>query len=172
MENIDNPYWTDLNNVNQDVYWNCKVIVDNGYYFVINEHKNFDLAGKILKLEAIIDDVLNKLKKEKYEYKEELINNIKEKKKLLKELLDKYNDDKEKYLQYDDFYRDLFHFHLDKYIVKGLTDEQERFTAIMNNIQIILRDKFLDFRKSYFTIRNSFFEANKYIIKVRKLFNF
>ena len=37
------------------------------------------MAGKIAKLDAIIDDVLTKLKEEKYEYKEELTNNIKEK---------------------------------------------------------------------------------------------
>ena len=85
----------------QYLFWDQKYIDISGYLFIKNEHKHFDLAGKILKLDAIIDDILNKLKKEKYEYKEELINNINEKKKLLKELLDNYNDAKEKYLQFD-----------------------------------------------------------------------
>ena len=42
---------------------------------------------------------------------DELINNIKENKKLLKELLVKYNEIKEKdlqYLQFDELYDDLF----------------------------------------------------------------
>ena len=101
-----------------------------------------------------------------------MINNITEKKKLLKKLLDNYNDVKETYLQFDKLYRDLFNFYLIRYVAEGLTNEQTRFTAIMNNIQTLLSDKFSDFCHSYFTIRNSFFEANKYIIKVRKLFNF
>ena len=172
MEDIENPYWTDLNNVHQDVFWNWKTISEEGKRFVKNEHKKFDLAGKIVKLDAIIDDVLNKLKNEKYECKEELINNITEKKKLLKNLLDNYNDAKEKYLQYDEFYSNLFYSYLLRYADVYFMDEETRFTAIMNNIQTLLRDKFSDFSQSYFTIRNSFFEANNYIIKVRKLFNF
>ena len=116
---------------------------------------------RLVKLDAIIDDVLNNLKNEKYEYKEELINNITEKKKLLKKLLDNYNDVKETYLQFDKLYRDLFNFYLIRYVSEGSTNERTRFTAIMNNIQTLLSDKFSDFRHSYFTIRNSFFEANK-----------
>ena len=172
MEDIVNPYWTDLNEVHQYIFWNSAIIDIDGYLFVTNEHNKFDLAGKIAKLDAIIDDVLTKLKEEKYEYKEELTNNIKEKKKLLKELLANYNAAKEKYLQFDEFYRDLFNFHLDKFIVKGFADEHKRLTQVMNNIQVLIREKFLDFRQNYFTIRNSFFEANKFIIKVRKLFNY
>lgn len=172
MEDIENPYWTDLNKVQQKIYWNWKITDTEGREFVLNEHNNFDLAGKIAKLDAIIDDVLNKLKKEKYEPMDELVNNIKEKKKQLKELLVNYNEIKEKYLQFDKFYNDLFDFHLDSLIAKNIGDEWTRFTAIMNNIQIIIRDKFLDFRQSYYTIRNSFFEANSYIIKVKKMFNF
>ena len=84
MENIVNPYWTDLNEVHQYIFWNSAIIDIDGYLFVTNEHNKFDLAGKIAKLDAIIDDVLTKLKEEKYEYKEELTNNIKEKKKLIK----------------------------------------------------------------------------------------
>ena len=105
-------------------------------------------------MDTTIDDILNKLKKEKYEYMDELINNIKENKKLLKELLVKYNEIKEKYLQFDKFYNDLFDFHLDIFIAKGIGDELTRFTAIMNNIQIIIRNKFFDFRQRYFAIRN------------------
>ena len=172
MEDIENPYWTDLNKVQQKVFWNWKVIDEDGMKFVENEHNNFDLPGKIVKLDAIIDDVLNKLKKEKYESMDELVNNIKEKKKELNELLFNYNEVKEKYLQFDKFYKDLFYFHLDNYIPAGIGDERERFTAIMNNIQILIRDKFNEFLQSYFSIRNSFFEANKYIIKVKKMFNF
>ena len=172
MEDIVNPYWNDLNEVHQYVYWNSKIIDIDGYLFVTNEYNEFDLAGKIVKLDLIIDDVLSKLKDENYEYKEELINNTKERKKFLKELLVNYNDAKEKYLQFDEFYRDLFDFYLDNFFANGLTDEQTRFTEIMNNIQVLIRDKFFEFRQSYFTIRNSFFEVNKYIIKVRKLFNY
>ena len=111
MEDIENPYWTDLNKVQQNVFQNWKIIDTGGKKFVLNEHKNFDLAGKIVKLDTIIDDILNKLNKEKYEYMDELVNKIKENKKLLKELLVKYNEIKEKYLQYlqfDEFYDDLF----------------------------------------------------------------
>ena len=101
-----------------------------------------------------------------------MINNITEKKKHLKNLLDNYNDAKEKYLQYDEFYSNLFCSYLLRYADVYFMGEEARFTAIMNNIQTLLRDKFFDFSQSYFTIRNSFFEANNYIIKVRKLFNF
>ena len=51
------------------------------------------------------------------------------------------------------YFRTLFDFYLDT-TENGLTDEQTRFTEIMNNKQILIRDKFLDFRQSYFTIRN------------------
>ena len=172
MEDIENPYWTDLNKVQQNVFWNWKIINTGRKEFVLNEHKNFDLAGKIVKLDTIIDDILNKLKKEKYEYMDELVNKIKENKKLLKELLVKYNEIKEKYLQFDKFYNELFYFHLDSLIAKNIGDEWTRFTAIMNNIQIIMRDKFFDFRQRYFAIRNSFFDINQYIIKIKKMFNF
>ena len=172
MEDIENPYWTDLNKVQQNVFWNWKITDTGGKDFVLNEHKNFDLAGKIVKLDTIIDDILNKLKKEKYEYMDELVNKIKENKKLLKELLVKYNEIKEKYLQFDKFYNELFDFHLDRFIAKGIGDQRTRFTAIMNNIQIIMRDKFFDFRQRYFAIRNSFFDINQYIIKIKKMFNF
>ena len=101
-----------------------------------------------------------------------MVNNIKENKKLLKELLVKYNEIKEEYLQFDKFYNDLFDFHLDSLIAKNIGDEWTRLTAIMNNIQIIMRDKFFDFRQRYFAIRNSFFDINQYIIKIKKMFNF
>ena len=38
----------------------------NGYLLFKNKQNHFDLLGKILKLDAMIDDALNKLKKEKY----------------------------------------------------------------------------------------------------------
>ena len=172
MEDIENPYLIDLNKVQQNVFWNWKIINTGRKEFVLNEHKNFDLAWKIVKLDTTIDDILNKLKKQKYEFIDELVNKIKENKKLLKELLVKYNEIKEKYLQFDKFYNDLFDFRLDIFIAKGIGDELTRFTAIMNNIQIIMRDKFFDFRQRYFAIRNSFFDINQYIIKIKKMFNF
>ena len=172
MEDIENPYWTDLNKIHQKVYWNYKFLDIEAKEFVLNEHKYFDLSGKIIKLIDIIDDVLNKLEKENYESKEELINNIKEKKKLLKELLVNNNDSKKKFLETEDFYRDLFNFHLDNLFTKAFANEEPRFSAIMNDIQVLVKDKFIGFLQSYYTNRNSFFEANKYIIKVKKLFNF
>ena len=87
----------------------------NGYLLVKNKQNHFDLPRKILKLNVMIDDALNKLKKENYEYKE----------KLLKELLANYNDAKEKYLQFDQFYSD---FNLDKFIEKSFADELTRYT--------------------------------------------
>ena len=44
MEDIENPYWTDLNKVQQNVFWNWKIINTGRKEFVLNEHKNFDLA--------------------------------------------------------------------------------------------------------------------------------
>lgn len=58
------------------------------------------MAVKILKFDTVIDDVLNKLKKENNEYKKELINNVKGKQKHLKELLANYNDVKKKYFEF------------------------------------------------------------------------
>ena len=63
----------------------------------------------------------------------------------------------------------MIYFHLDSLIAKNVGDEWTRFTAIMNNIQIIIRDKFFDFRQRYFAIRNSFFDINQYIIKIKKI---
>ena len=42
----------------------------------------------------------------------------------------------------------------------------------MLNIQLLLKQKFDDFRDSYDNLRNEFFEINNYIIKIKKLLNY
>ena len=92
----------------------------------------------------------------------------------LEDLLQKYKEKEKNYIETDKFYREeLFVFYRIKYnnTSEFAFSESKMYLSIMNDIQSILRDKFLSFVNDYNDIRNAFFDINNYIIKIKKLFN-
>ena len=116
---------------------------------------------------------MNKLKDIKSDNKENIIDVICEKQNLLKNILQKYKEIKEKYIEYDEFYRKkLFEFYKNEYH-KIIFDifKKKKYFSICIDVQILLRNKFFDFFNNYYTLINQFIDINNYIIKVKILFN-
>jgi uncharacterized protein YlaN (UPF0358 family) len=143
-------------------------------YFVTCEKNIFGIEDKIKKLSVIIDNIIKKLDVISYENKKDLIETLETKKNKLQELLVNYNDIVKKYLDIDNYYRDnLFEFYRDKYYNSSFFafSEKRNYLAIMTHIQLLLKARFDDFCHDYIKIWDKFFDINKYIIKIKKLFN-
>ena len=96
------------------------------------------------------------------------------KKNMLADLSQKYKEKEKNYIEADKFYREeLFIFYRIKYnnTSEFAFSESKMYLSIMNDIQSLLRDKFRGFLNDYQDIRNSFFDINNYIIKIKKLFD-
>ena len=173
MEDVVNPLYSDLPDY-YPIYENELRCCVEGIWYVEREHKHFDIKGKIEKLDGIINNIMDKLNNISYDNKENLFNTMKTKKNMLADLLQKYKEKEKNYIETDKFYREeLFVFYRIKYnnTSEFAFSESKMYLSIMNDIQSILRDKFLSFLNDYNDIRNAFFDINNYIIKIKKLFN-
>lgn len=174
MEDLINPYWSDILEEKYCFWTDERFLSCQGIDFVEGENKHFDLEGKINTLIKKIDEILERLNKSTFDNKNEHIKAINTKKNDLQKLLLKYEDIKQSFIQTDKLYRDdFFEFYNRKYERTALFAFSERkYLDIMNEIQHLLYNKFMEFGNEYFNIRNSFFVMNSYIIKIKKLFNF
>ena len=136
------------------------------YDFVTSEKNIFGIEDKIKKLSVIIDNIIKKLDVISYENKKDLIETLETKKNELQELLVNYNDIVKKYLDIDNYYRDKY----DNSSFFAFS-EKRNYLAIMTHIQLLLKARFDDFCHDYIKIWDKFFDINKYIIKIKKLFN-
>ena len=133
------------------------------------------MEGKINSLNKKIDEILECINKSTFDNKNEHIKAINIKKNDLQKLLLKYEDIKQSFVRSDKLYRiDLFQFYNRKYDDTALFSfsERRKYLDIMNEIQHLLYNKFVEFYTEYYNIRNSFFVINSYMIKIKKLFNF
>ena len=172
MEDLINPEWSDLN-INYSIFKDEIICCVAGIVFVENESKHFDIRNKIKKLEEVINNSIIQIKNVSYENKESLIENMNEKKAMLENLLNKYEELEKNFTETDQYYREnLFKFYSNKYDHTSIFSFSERklLLSVMNEIQILLKKKFDDFLYDYFNLRNAFFDINNYIIKVKKLF--
>lgn len=172
MEELVNPYWYDLD-TNYPLFLDETICAVHGIFIVEREHLNFDIKGKMKKLDEIIDEVIIKLNNIVYENKDNLLETIKTKKNTLANLLIKYEDLQRNYTEIDKYYREnLFEFYKSKYDNSTIFafSERKKYLSIMNDIQLLLKKKFDSYLNDYFKLRNSFFEINNYMIKVKILF--
>ena len=91
MEDLINPECSDLNPV-YIIFKDETFCCVTGIWFVERECNNFNIKDKIIKLNEIIDNIINQLKHIAYDNKESLIENLKIKKINLENLLDKYKN--------------------------------------------------------------------------------
>lgn len=175
MEGIKDSNNNDIKSLTY-IYWEDEPLISvTGIWFVQREDLNFGVEAKIEKLGEIIENVLNALKVVSYDNKEALLDKIRAKQQLLKNLLIKYKEVKAKFIENDKFYRiELFEFYNEKYqeALSSSSPDFKKYISIMNSIQKILFQKFNEFRDEYCDIRNSFFDVNQYIIRIKKMFNF
>ena len=173
MEGLINPEWSDLDPIY--IIWKDEPsCATTGIWFVEREYRIFGIKEKIKNLEGIIDKIMNVLKNITYDNKENLFESIQTKKKMLEDLLLQYNKLEKNYIEFDKYYRQtLFKFYSYKYYYSPLFafKEKRTYLSIMNDIQILIKKEFESFCDNYYIIRNSFFDINNYIIKVKKLFN-
>ena len=170
MEGINNPYKSNPI-LKYSIFTDHMICSFEGICFVKNEH--FEFEKKIEKLYAIMTKVLDKLKYIDSDNKEKIIGAISIKQNLLKKLLKKYKDIKEKFIEYDDFYRNkLIKFYKNEYddIIFDIF-KKKKYLSIGIDIQILLRDKFGDFLSDYSGLIDEFININNYIIKIKILFN-
>lgn len=175
MEGLTNPFHSDVNSFSYCIFKNEPFISVDGVWFIKHEPNKFGIESYIKKLQEIIHNVLNALEKVSYENKDTMINTIKEKDKLLENLLDKYKSIKQKYLENDKYFRkELFAHYSIKYEETPIFyfSESRKYLDIMNEIQSILYSKFKEFYGEFLDIIDSFFTINNYIIKIKKFFNF
>ena len=173
MEDLVNPLFSDLPDY-YPIYENEVRCCAQGIWFGEREHKHFDIKGKIEKLDGIINNIMNKLNNISYDNKENLFDTMTTKKNMLADLSQKYKEKEKNYIEADKFYREeLFIFYRIKYnnTSEFAFSESKMYLSIMNDIQSLLRDKFRGFLNDYQDIRNSFFDINNYIIKIKKLFD-
>ncbi len=145
-----------------------------GKWFVEREPRFFGIEDKITQLDEIIKKVLDRIKTLSEDNKDYFINTIKIKQNQLAKLASEYKEISKKFIENDVFYREnLFELYKEKYNNSHLLDFAERRTylSMMNGIQILMKEKFTEYCNEYNNIRDSFFEINNFIIKVKKLFN-
>ena len=168
MEGLTNPYKS-VSDVDYTIFEDCMECSGEGLYFIVNE--NFNLKKKIKKLNSIIIKVLNKLKDFNSDNKEILINTISEKQNLLKDILKEFNEIKDKFMEYDEFYREeVFQFYKKEYnhIIFNIF-AKNKILSIGIDIQNLLKKKFYDFLSNYFALIDKFILINNYIVKVKIL---
>lgn len=174
MEELINPYWSDLD-TDYPLFLNETICGVHGIFVVEREYLNFNIKDKIKKLDQIIDNVIIKLANIAYENKDNLLETIKEKKNTLANLVTKFDYLQKNYTELDKFYReDLFEFYKSKYDDSSIFSfsERKKYLTIMNEIQLLLKKNFDTYLNDYFRLRNTFFEINNYLIKVKILFQF
>ena len=175
MEDIINPHWSDINERKFVFFYDAPILTMAGVWFVEGEEHHFGIHKKIEMLDSIIVNIINRLKDDSYENKNYMIEQLKEKQKLLKELLSKFADIKNKYLENDSYYRNkVFEFYRAKYYDTPLLSffQRNHYMSIMIEIQTLLYKKFRELCRDYVKIRDDFFEINDYIIRIKKFFNF
>ena len=116
-------------------------------WFISHESNNLNLESEIEKLALIINDTLNILKDiNDYLNKERYINTIKINQDYLHKLQEKLKEIKQKFREYDDYYRkNLIEYYRKKYDDTWMSNisERKRYISFGVNIQIILKDKSL-----------------------------
>ena len=174
MEDLINPLDSDIKNIRYITYNNGERCSIKGIWFVETEHRRFNIKDKINKLDAIIANLLIKIfETPNQENRDYIIKMMKEKKNILASLLSQYNDLENNYIAFDKYHREnLFQFYKNKYQSAWFFDivEKRMYLSIIINIETMIRNKFDEFCKEYVKIRNSFFEINNYIIKLKKLY--
>ena len=174
MEDIINPHWSDINERKFVFFYDDTFLAMTGIWFIEGEEYGFDIQKKIEMLDAIIANIINRLKDDTYENKNYIINQLKEKQKLLKELLSQFEEIKHTYLENDNYYRNkVFEFYKAKYYETPLLSffQRNHYISIMNEIQVLLYKKFKELCQDYVKIRDDFFEINEYVIRIKKFFN-
>ena len=175
MEDLVNPFDSDIKNKVYIIFNDGENCSNQGIFFVETEDWNFNIKDKINKLDAIIANLLTKvIETPNQENRENLIKKKKKKKNILADILKQYNELEKNYIEFDKYHREnLFEFYKNKYQNAWFFDvaEKRMYLSIIKNIEIIIGNKFDEFCKDYVKIRNSFFEINNYIIKLKKLYN-
>lgn len=175
MEGLKNISQSYIDNIAMHVIWiDATECCNGGMWFVEREPRHFGIEDKITKLDEIIKKVLDRIKTLSEDNKDYFINTIKIKQNHLATLASKYREISKKFIENDSFYREyLFELYKKKYNNYHLLDFAERRTclSVMNGIQILMKEKFTEYCNEYNNIRDSFFEINNFIIKVKKLFN-
>ena len=168
------PYDLDIKLISYFIFQDEILCTVDGICFIQNENNHFGLEDKIEKLAPIINDTLNKLKDINDSNKECYIKEVKKKQDYLNKLPGKFKQIKQKFIEYDDYYRkNLIEYYRKKYDDTWAFNisERKKYLSIGVDIQMILRDKFFDFLNDYYSIVDSFIGINNYILKVKRLFN-
>ena len=173
MEGLINPKWSDLN-IPYFIWKDYPICCVAGIQFIEEESRIFGIKEKIVQLDGIANNIINSLANISDGNKDNLLTDIKNKKKLLADLLIKYNEIEKKFIEEDKFYREeLFETYRNKYLSTSFFSfaDKKIYLSSMVEIQISLKDKFDDFCEAYYNIRNDFFQINNYIIKFKQLIN-
>ena len=175
MEGLIDPYNFEFEQISYIIYKDEARCSIKGIWFVEREPYNFNIKEKINKLNEIIDNFLNKLINEpNQETKKNHIKMLEEKKSILTDLLNQYNELENNYIEFDKYNREqLFEFYKMEYERTWIFEFAKRkmYMAIMLNIQMIIKNKFNEFFNTYKKIRESFFRINNFIINIKKLYN-
>ena len=174
MEGLINPNQSDLKNIHYFLWLDELICCVEGIWYIEHEETNFGIENKIQRLDEIINHIVYALDNISYDDKPNLIKTIRTKQNSLSDLLKRYREIKQKYIDFDFYYREkLFEEYKTKYFNASffVFTEKKLCMSVMNDIKICLKKKFDDFLLNYFDLRNSFFDINNYILKIKKLFN-
>lgn len=175
MEGLVNPNESDLKTINYNIWIDRAICSGEGIWYIEYDERNFGIEGKIAKLNEIIIHILSSLNNIPYDNKENLITTIKTKQDSLAEILKSYQEIKNEFIQFDSYYRkELFNnIYMTKYCEASFFSfaEKKLCLSVMNDIQFQVKKAFDKFLIKYFDLRNKFFDINKYILRIKKLFN-
>ena len=105
MEGLINPKWSDLN-IPYFIWKDYPLCCVAGIQFIEEESRIFGIKEKIVQLDGIANNIINSLANISDGNKDNLLTDIKNKKKLLADLLIKYNEIEKKFIEEDKFYRE------------------------------------------------------------------
>jgi hypothetical protein len=136
--------------------------------FFILEKKVYHLRKRIDDLDMMISSLLEKLNLMEFPDKNNIIEQVQNKKDLVKSYQIRYKKINDDYVNNFRYYRNVFNFYKNKYY--GGKYEKKKILGICVTIQELIRDNLFSFYNQYSLLKKLYEEANEFILKIKDKF--
>ena len=136
--------------------------------FFILEKKVYHLRKRINDLDMMISSLLEKLNLMEFPDKNNIIEQVQNKKDLVKSYQIRYKKINDDYVNNFRYYRNVFNFYKNKYY--GGKYEKKKILGICVTIQELIRDNLFSFYNQYSLLKKLYEEANEFILKIKDKF--
>ena len=171
-----------LNDENKELRLNYKIYKNEINYdisyivFFLVEKKNYGLEKKIEDLGIVISKLLIKLEKSTIKDKLNIIEILKGKQDVIKNLGIQFKEIVGKFIESFDYYSSIIKDYKKKtgHLMRsfGKNKEKKQFLDIGIDLQLTIKDYFFDFYEKYKILKNSYLDNYKYITDLAKKYFF